>query len=107
MSASAHLQPRQFYHGTLAEDLQPGDLIESPRSRGVEPHSPDVSSSRHNYFTTNPDVADWAAAGARNQAGYGTKNVYHVEPTGHYTKDVKENDSYKSVHALRIVGKVK
>lgn len=79
MSASDHLSPQQFFHGTNAK-LEPGkDMV--------------IPGRKHTYFTTDKDVA--------SKLG---KYVLTVQPTGSYEPDDGGmRDSYKSTQPLTIL----
>jgi len=80
MSASDHLSPKQFFHGTI-ETLKPGDVIKPRTEHGAA------------WATTD---LDYALKHTQNRvvSGYGVKeggeypvhhgNVYEVEPMDEY-----------------------
>ncbi|MCI1752318.1 MAG: NAD(+)--rifampin ADP-ribosyltransferase [Flavobacteriales bacterium] len=97
-----------FYHGTRA-DLKVGDLLKAGYRSNYKPEV----IMNHIYFTASgPDIAGLASALAQ---GDGRERVYIVEPTGTFENDPNVTDkkfpgnptrSYRSIHALRIVGEV-
>lgn len=103
MSASDHLSPVQFFHGTLARHgFQPGDLIEP----GHDSNHPELSSSEHVYFTTHLGRARaWSSMAAgpdKSQIA-----VHQVEPLGGYERDPKSStDAMRSASPLRVIRQV-
>lgn len=108
MTASEHLNPQQFFHGTSAE-FQPGDLVDPKREIGVR-----RGQKSYAFMTTSQDAA-------RNYGKYkadadyyrgqvnATGHVYAVEPTGPFEKDDTVDDrfgAYRSLHPLRVVREI-
>ncbi len=96
-----------FYHGTKA-DLKIGDLLTAGFNSNYKPEVV----MNHIYFTALPNGAGLAAELAR---GEGEPRVYIVEPQGDFEDDPNVTDkkfpgnptrSYRSIHPLKIVGKV-
>ena len=96
-----------YLHGTKA-DLAVGDLLVPGREANFEAGRV----MNHIYFTATLDAAVW---GAELGAGPGRGHVYLVEPTGEFEDDPNLTDkkfpgnktaSYRSRHALRVVGEV-
>lgn len=99
--------PGPFFHGTKA-DLQPGDVLEPGRSSNYGARR----TARFVYLTATLDAATW---GAELAAGEGRGRIYRVEPTGPIENDPNLTDqrfpgnptrSYRTRHALRVVGEV-
>lgn len=97
-----------FYHGTKA-NLQPGDLIEP----GFNSNYGSRKKASYVYLTATLDAAIW---GAELSQGEGKGRIYIVEPTGVYEDDPNLTDkkfpgnptkSYRTRHALRIIGEIK
>ena len=86
MSASDHLSPQQFFHGSHKK-FKPGDVLLPPSRTGEEARShPDIDPSEFNnrehvYMTDSPESA---ASYASDKGG---THVYEVEPH----KDVHED----------------
>jgi hypothetical protein len=100
MTASDHLSPGQFFHGTHAE-LNSGDLIEPgkhPKSYQPYKDAPDLQSRDHVYFSNRRQYL----------AEYYGPNLYQVEPTGPHTRDPEYSDRRmrRSKDPLRVVRKV-
>ncbi len=100
--------PETYYHGTKA-DLKAGDLIEP----GFNSNYGQRKKAKYIYLTATLDAATW---GAELAAGEGRGRIYIVEPTGPFEDDPNLTDkkfpgnptkSYRSPHALRVVGEVK
>jgi hypothetical protein len=87
MSASDHLNPRQFYHGSQAE-LEPG----------VDTIDPEEG---HAYFTDHYGTAREYASLYKDRGA--PAFVYTVKPTGRYSRDTKSARSYRSRSPLEIV----
>lgn len=96
-----------FYHGTRA-DLQVGDLLTAGYKSNYRPEI----TMNHIYFTALINGAGLAAELSR---GDGRERVYIVEPIGDFENDPNVTDkkfpgnptrSYRSQHALKIVGEV-
>lgn len=97
----------QFYHGTKAS-LKPGDLI----APGFNSNYGKRKKAKYVYLTATLDAAIW---GAELAVGEGAGRIYIVEPTGPYEDDPNLTDkkfpgnptkSYRTRHALRVVGEV-
>lgn len=97
----------RLYHGTKA-DLAPSDLIEPGRASNYGTGK----KAAFVYFSATLDAATW---GAELALGEGRGRIYLVEPTGPYEDDPNLTDkkfpgnptkSYRSRHALRVVGEV-
>ena len=98
----------KYYHGTKA-DLKPGDLIEP----GFSSNYGKRKNSSYVYLTATLDAAVW---GAELALGDAPGRIYIVEPTGPFEDDPNLTDkkfpgnptkSYRSRHALRVVGEVR
>jgi hypothetical protein len=100
-----------FFHGTRSV-LEIGDEL-------VPGHGSNFQSGRvsnHVYFTALVDTAAWGAELATALAGNGQRGrVYVVEPLGPFEDDPNVTDkrfpgnptqSYRTRHALRVVGEV-
>lgn len=96
-----------FYHGTKA-NLKQDDLIEP----GFHSNYGQRNKAKYIYFTATMDAAIW---GAELALGEGAGRIYLVEPTGHFEDDPNLTNkkfpgnptkSYRSLHALRIIGEV-
>lgn len=96
-----------YYHGTKA-DLKPGDLI----APGFSSNYGQRKAANHVYLSATLDAATW---GAELAVGEGRGRIYIVEPTGEIVDDPNLTDkkfpgnptkSYRSKHALRVVGEV-
>jgi Rifampin ADP-ribosyl transferase len=100
-----------FFHGTKVA-LPVGDAL-------VPGHGSNFSQGRvlhHVYFTSRLETAVWGAELATALAGTGDRGrIYVVEPTGPFEDDPNVTDkrfpgnptrSYRTRHALRIVGEV-
>ena len=96
-----------FYHGTKA-DLKTGDLLTAGFNSNYKPEVV----MNHIYFTALPNGAGLAAELA---LGDNEPRVYMVEPVGEFEDDPNVTDkkfpgnptrSYRSVHALKIVGEL-
>jgi Rifampin ADP-ribosyl transferase len=101
------LDPGPFFHGTKAA-MRVGDLLTSGYRSNYRPEVV----MNHIYFTALPDGAGLAAELAPGDAA---PRVYVVEPMGEFENDPNVTDkkfpgnptrSYRSAHALRIVGEV-
>ncbi|MGB8194839.1 MAG: NAD(+)--rifampin ADP-ribosyltransferase [Chitinophagaceae bacterium] len=99
--------PEKLYHGTKAS-LKPGDLIEP----GFNSNYGQKKKAKYIYLTATLDAATW---GAELAAGEGVGRIYIVEPTGPFEDDPNLTDkkfpgnptkSYRSLHALRVIGEV-
>lgn len=97
-----------FYHGTKA-DLNLGDLI----APGYNSNYGSNKKAQFVYLTATLDAATW---GAELALGEGRGRIYIVEPTGPYEDDPNLTDkkfpgnptkSYRTRHALKVVGEVK
>lgn len=84
MTASDHLSPGQFYHGTN-QKLEPGTRL-VPGGSGDRWRDTDS----HVYFTSNPDAAMHYAEHKYRDFGGSGLHVYAVEPDGPVTKDSHE-----------------
>lgn len=93
MTASDHLQPRQFYHGSGA-DIPAGEDVE-PRGylKGWE----------FAHFTSDKKEARDYATRVGTRRGF----VYNVEPTGPIERDHTDDSqtAFRSRQSLRITGK--
>ena len=96
-----------FFHGTKVT-LKPGDLLEA----GYSSNYGERKQANYVYLTETMDAAIW---GAELAVGDGPGRVYRVEPTGPYEDDPNLTDqrfpgnptrSYRTQHALRVVGEV-
>jgi len=96
-----------FYHGTKA-DLKTGDLLTAGFNSNYKPEVV----MNHIYFTALPNGAGLAAELA---LGDNEPRAYMVEPVGEFEDDPNVTDkkfpgnptrSYRSVHALKIVGEL-
>ncbi len=99
--------PGPFFHGTKAA-LRPGDLLEP----GYSSNFGEQRKASYVYLTATLDAAVW---GAELAFGEGRGSIYRVEPTGPFEDDPNLTDkkfpgnptrSYRTRHALRIVGEV-
>ena len=97
-----------FFHGTKA-DLAIASLIEP----GFNSNYGQRNKAKYVYFSATLDAATW---GAELAAGDGRGRIYIVEPTGAFEDDPNLTDkkfpgnptkSYRTQHALRVVGEVK
>jgi len=97
-----------FFHGTKA-DLAIDSLIEP----GFNSNYGQRNKAKYVYFSATLDAATW---GAELAAGDGRGRIYIVEPTGAFEDDPNLTDkkfpgnptkSYRTQHALRVVGEVK
>ncbi|MTI23521.1 NAD(+)--rifampin ADP-ribosyltransferase [Fulvivirga kasyanovii] len=97
----------QLYHGTKA-NLKPGDLI----APGFNSNYGKRKKAKYVYLTATMDAAIW---GAELAVGENSGRIYIVEPTGPYEDDPNLTDkkfpgnptkSYRTRHALRVVGEV-
>lgn len=100
--------PVKFYHGTKA-NLKQGDSIEP----GFHSNYGQRNKARYIYLTATLDAAVW---GAELALGEGPGRIYIVEPTGPIEDDPNLTDkkfpgnptkSYRSLHALKVIGEVK
>jgi hypothetical protein len=107
VAVSDVLDEGPFFHGTKA-DLRVGDLLTAGFPSNYRPEVV----MNHIYFTA---LADGAGLAAELAAGEGAPRVYAVEPTGAFENDPNVTDktfpgnptrSYRSRHALRVVGEV-
>jgi hypothetical protein len=110
VSAHEHLNPQQFFHGTVRAHLNeilPGSV----HGRGVIfPHDTDPSRA---YATTNESDAWNYAEKAWHASGSGIPRVYHVEPLGHHEPDPQTDEhgrrrgnwanDYRSTVGWRVV----
>lgn len=96
-----------FYHGTKA-DLTTGDLLLPGYGSNFE----EARVSNNIYFSATLDAATWGAELAK---GNGRGRIYIVEPTGPFEDDPNLTNkrfagnptrSYRTPHALRVVGEV-
>lgn len=96
-----------FYHGTKA-DLATGDLLLPGYGSNFE----EARVSNNIYFSATLDAATWGAELAK---GNGRGRIYIVEPTGPFEDDPNLTNkrfpgnptrSYRTPHALRVVGEV-
>lgn len=96
-----------FYHGTKA-NLDKDDLIVP----GFNSNYGQKKQAVFVYFTATMDAAIW---GAELAQGEGRGHIYLVEATGPFEDDPNLTDkkfpgnptkSYRSLHALRVVGEV-
>jgi hypothetical protein len=92
MSASDHLSPLQFYHGSPQEVA--GEVKPTPKLLYNKPQA---------YFTTSRDLAIHSYAHSTGSYGY----LYTVEPTGDHHPDEQENASYRTEYPLRVVKREK
>lgn len=76
MSASDHLQPRQFFHGTRYE-MGVGDELTAENARRADPGYP--PHIRHVWATTKPLIAATHATKSGPQY-WDSGHVYQVEP---------------------------
>lgn len=98
MSASDHLQPAQFYHGSQYR-IDPGDTVRTTAL--IEKFGPSSGRTRWNYFTTKKDVAEDYASHP-DAPGY----IHAVEPTGSYERDPVDPpgyEAYRSSHPLKVL----
>ena len=107
-AVKSNMMAEEFYHGTKA-DLNIGDLI----GVGYQSNYGTRRQAKYIYFTATMDAAIW---GAELAVGEGAERIYIVTPTGHYEDDPNLTDkkfpgnptkSYRSQHAVKIVGEVK
>jgi rifampin ADP-ribosylating transferase len=105
--ASAEPTSETYYHGTKAS-LNYGDLIEP----GYHSNYGKRKKASFVYLTATLDAAVW---GAELAQGEGNGKIYIVEPTGPIEDDPNLTDkkfpgnptkSYRSRHALRVVGEI-
>ena len=103
-----NLDAPTFYHGTKA-DLKEGGLIEP----GFNSNYGKQNKAVYVYLSATLDAATW---GAELALGEGRGRIYIVEPTGLIEDDPNLTDkkfpgnptkSYRTKHALRVVGEVK
>lgn len=96
-----------FYHGTKA-DLKEGDLLKP----GYSSNYGERKKANYVYMTATMDAAIW---GAELAVGDERGRIYLVEPTGTFEDDPNLTDkkfpgnltrSYRTRHALRVVGEV-
>ncbi|CAN5760983.1 NAD(+)--rifampin ADP-ribosyltransferase [soil metagenome] len=106
-SKAGEIAAQTFYHGTKAE-LKPGDLLEP----GFNSNYGKQKKAVFIYLSATLNAAVW---GAELAEGDGRGKIYLVEPTGPIEDDPNLTDkkypgnptkSYRSRHALRIVGEV-
>jgi hypothetical protein len=104
MTASDHLNPQQFFHGTVAEDL---DEV-TPRGEGRYFRSDHEGT--HAFATTDVDDAWHYAEKAWHHASSGVPRVYQVEPLGDVEKDPHEQNYsgkwHRSKTGFGVVGEV-
>lgn len=120
MSASDHLSPTQFYHGT-AHPFSPGDLVETGHvvtsaynqagsmdnvgegGRGLYNHATTARGIAENYAYRAHGKDRWIA-GKEGREPHSPK-VFQVEFTGDHELDPQDNDStaYRSRSPMRIV----
>ena len=107
MESSNDLSAQTLYHGTKA-NLKQGDLLEP----GFRSNYGQRKHAAYIYLTATMDAAIW---GAELALGDGPGKIYIVEPTGPIEDDPNLTDkkfpgnptkSYRSQHALRIIGEV-
>ena len=102
MSASDHLSPKQFFHGTI-ETLNPGDIIKPRYKNGTAWATSDLNYALQH---TQKRVTDGYGINDGGEYPVHHGNVYEVEPA--------EGDSYKEAHdktiftgnAFRVKGQV-
>lgn len=99
---------QELYHGTKV-DLALGDLLEP----GFTSNYGTRRKSKYIYFAATLEAATW---GAELAVGENGGRIYIVEPTGPFEDDPNLTDkkfpgnptkSYRSLHALRVVGEVR
>lgn len=104
---TTNIKKETYYHGTKA-NLMPGDLIEP----GYQSNYGSRKKALFVYLTATMDAAVW---GAELAQGEGDGRIYLVEPTGPIEDDPNLTDkkfpgnptkSYRSRHALRVVGEI-
>jgi rifampin ADP-ribosylating transferase len=108
MSASDHLSPQQFYHGT-PQRFQPGDVI----APGHEPHSGIrtehvfLSTSKRNAkgwgASDDPATGEWARWGHVYEVT--TPTSYEPDHAGNAVTGTRAN--YKTREPVTVVRKVK
>lgn len=108
MTGPHYPSPPPYYHGTRA-NLKVGDLIGS----GYASNYGTRKKANHVYFSATLNAAIW---GAELAVGDGPGRIYLVEPTGPFVDDPNLTDkkfpgnptkSYRSQHAVRVVGELK
>lgn len=99
MTASDHLSPAQFYHGTT-HSFEPGQEM---TVEGAAPHHHERISQGWLHFTDTPGrAADYAEGRAHDYGG--TPRVYQVEPVGEHEHDPGDAwESARSKQPLRVV----
>lgn len=104
MSAQDHLNPVQFYHGTVAS-FAPGDVL-TPKGANDFGRNESGSGRGFVYMTADQDQAwNYAYARAEEIRPNAAPHVYEVEPLAKYEED--PNDSYDSVRTrgrVRVIG---
>lgn len=100
-----------FYHGTKSGFRVGGELVPGHGSNFQEGRV-----SNHIYFSALVESAAWGAELATSLAGIGERgHIYVVEPTGPFEDDPNLTNkrfpgnitqSYRTRHALRVVGEV-
>jgi hypothetical protein len=103
MTATEHLSPAQFFHGTSAH-WESGDMIDPNQAHAK---TFNVSQSDRVYFTSDPARASFYADRAAEKHG-GEPRVYQVEPTGQHIQDLQTRspENRQTKHPLRVVGAV-
>jgi hypothetical protein len=101
MTATDHLSPAQFFHGS-PDHYEAGHVIDPS-----QPHKSvwDVSSPSHAYFSDDSDdAADWGVQAAR-RTGRTRTNIYAVKPTGDYEHDpLGGYGAYRTTAGLQVLG---
>jgi hypothetical protein len=88
MTASDHLQPKQFYHGSNHE-FEEGHHILPQSATGNRNYGFNGDRAQHVYVTTSRAVG----------RSYGS-HLYEVEPNGPLHEDIAEEDSYMAPSAV-------
>lgn len=81
MSAGDNLNPKQFFHGTVAEDMH------EVTPRGARQYHIGEHDGTHAFATTSESDAWHYAELAWNHASTGVPRVYRVQPKGHVEQD--------------------
>lgn len=109
MTATNHLQPMQFYHGTAAK-LSPGDTL-TPQGANAYGRTEKASSHEHVYFSDQKqDASDyaWYRSNGSNRPGEG--RMYQVQPQGDYESDKfgKQDvpHEYRTTAPVRVIAQV-
>lgn len=104
MTASDHLSPQQFFHGTK-HSLQPGQELTADAARQADPSYP--SHIQHVWVTTKP-LAAATHATKHGRQYWDQGHVYQVEPL--HPEDVEvdpldngNRNSWRSSSGFRVV----